>query len=105
MNLLENSYRYTQLPGKVVISAHHDTHFLDILIEDSAPGVASSVQPKLFERFYRVEQSRSRSHGGSGLGLSLCKQIVEAHQGTITAQDSSLGGLSIKISLPMQKKF
>jgi len=105
MNLLENSYRYTQLPGKVVISAHHDTHFLDILIEDSAPGVASSVQPKLFERFYRVEQSRSRSHGGSGLGLSLCKQIVEAHQGTITAQDSSLGGLSVKISLPMQKKF
>ena len=104
-NLLENSCRYTQSPGKVMISAHFDKHFIDIIIEDSAPSVASEAQQKLFDRFYRVEQSRNRNHGGSGLGLSLCKQIVEAHQGTITALDSSLGGLSIKISLPTHKKY
>lgn len=102
-NLLENSCRYTQAPGRIIISGHYDQNFIDILIEDSAPGVASDLQQKLFERFYRVEQSRNRNHGGSGLGLSLCKQIVEAHQGTITALDSSLGGLSIKISLPVNK--
>jgi two-component system sensor histidine kinase BaeS len=102
-NLLENSCRYTQAPGRIIISGHCDQNFIDILIEDSAPGVASDLQQKLFERFYRVEQSRNRNHGGSGLGLSLCKQIVEAHQGTITALDSSLGGLSIKISLPVNK--
>jgi two-component system sensor histidine kinase BaeS len=100
-NLLENSCRYTQAPGKIIISGHCDHNFVDILIEDSAPGVATDVQQKLFERFYRVEQSRNRNHGGSGLGLSLCKQIVEAHQGSITALDSSLGGLSIKICLPV----
>ncbi|MCW8833938.1 MAG: ATP-binding protein [Colwellia sp.] len=104
-NLLENCCRYTQSPGKIIISAHYDEHFLDIMIEDSAPGVAKELQQKLFERFYRVEQSRNRSYGGSGLGLSLCKQIVEAHQGTITALDSSLGGLCIKITFPIQKVF
>lgn len=104
-NLLENSCRYTQSPGKIIICAHYDKHYLDIIIEDSAPGVASQAQQKLFDRFYRVEQSRNRNHGGSGLGLSLCKQIVEAHQGTITALDSSIGGLCIKISLPIKKKF
>lgn len=104
-NLLENSCRYTQASGRVIISAHCDNNFVDILVEDSAPGVASEEQDKLFERFYRVEQSRNRDHGGSGLGLSLCKQIVEAHQGTITALDSSLGGLSIKISLPLNKNI
>ncbi len=104
-NLLENCCRYTHSPGTILISAHYDKHFLDIIIEDSAPGVAKESQEKLFERFYRVEQSRNRNHGGSGLGLSLCQQIVAAHQGTISAFDSSLGGLSIKISLPIQKKF
>ncbi|WP_081967800.1 ATP-binding protein [Colwellia psychrerythraea] len=102
-NLLENSCRYTQAPGRIIISAHCDNNFVDILIEDSAPGVASDEQQKLFERFYRVEPSRNRSHGGSGLGLSLCKQIVEAHQGSIRALDSALGGLSIKISFPVNK--
>ena len=104
-NLLENCCRYTQSPGRIIISAHYDKHFLNIIVEDTAPGVASEALPKLFERFYRVEQSRNRSHGGSGLGLSLCKQIVEAHQGTITAIDSSIGGLSINISLPIHKKL
>ncbi len=104
-NLLENCCRYTHSPGRIIVSANYDKHHIDIVIEDSAPAVAKESQQKLFERFYRVEQSRNRSHGGSGLGLSLCKQIVAAHQGTITALDSSLGGLCIKISLPIHKKF
>jgi len=49
-----------------------------------------------------VEKSRNRSHGGSGLGLAICKQIVEAHQGNIVAMDSTLGGLNIKITFPIQ---
>ena len=75
------------------------------MIQDSAPGVVRAAQEKLFDRFYRVEQSRNRNHGGSGLGLALCKQIVEAHQGTITALDSHLGGLSIKMTFPLLKKL
>jgi two-component system sensor histidine kinase BaeS len=56
---------------------------------------------KLFERFYRVEQSRNRATGGSGLGLAICRNIVEAHEGRITASASQWGGLRIAIELPL----
>ena len=68
---------------------------------DSTPGVSQQDLPKLFERLYRVESSRSRASGGAGLGLAICKNIVEAHEGTITAEASSLGGLQINITLPL----
>jgi two-component system sensor histidine kinase BaeS len=56
--------------------------------------------PKLFDRLYRGEESRSRAKGGAGLGLAICKNIVEAHHGNIDAGISSLGGIEIKIELP-----
>ena len=64
---------------------------------DSEPGVPESELPKLFDRFYRVESSRNRHHGGAGLGLAICSNIVKAHNGTIQAQSSSLKGLAIRI--------
>jgi two-component system sensor histidine kinase BaeS len=56
----------------------------------------------LFDRFYRVESSRSRHHGGAGLGLAICSNIVQAHNGTIAAKASHLGGLAIHIELPIE---
>ena len=103
-NLLENSYRYTRESGQINILASINKQQLELEIQDSAPGVTTEEQPKLFDRFYRVEQSRSRNHGGSGLGLALCKKIVEAHRGAIIAIDSPLGGLSIRITLPLNKE-
>ena len=103
-NLLENACRYTQAPGKIEISAKLYKHTLELNVLDSAPGVTHEQHQKLFERFYRVEQSRNRSKGGSGLGLALCKQIVEAHRGDISAMDSALGGLHIKLTFPMGEK-
>ncbi len=100
-NLLENSCRYTDQGGKINIITTMKDIGLEIQIQDSAPAVSKPDQSKLFERFYRIEKSRNRNHGGSGLGLALCSQIVEAHQGTITAEDSPLGGLSIVITLPV----
>ena len=96
-NLLENSCRYTHENGQIQVLAKIDKQQLILDIQDSAPAVARELHPKLFERFYRVEKSRNRDHGGSGLGLALCQQIVEAHRGTISATDSPLGGLNIKI--------
>jgi two-component system sensor histidine kinase BaeS len=58
--------------------------------------------PRLFDRFYRVEASRSRSRGGAGLGLAICKTIITAHEGEIIAQASRLGGIRIHISLPTE---
>ena len=101
-NLLENTCRYTHKGGQVTISAHKAGSNVELVLQDSAPGVLAKDQSKLFERFYRVEKSRNRAFGGSGLGLALCKQIVEAHDGNISLADSPLGGLEVKISLPLQ---
>ena len=64
---------------------------------DSAPGVDEETLDKIFDRFYRVELSRSREMGGAGLGLSICSEIVDAHLGSIKAKRSSIGGLEIVI--------
>lgn len=104
VNLLENSARYTSDNGHVSIDATDISDSIIINVEDSDPGVPDASLPRLFERLYRVDKSRSRSSGGSGLGLSICKNIVEAHQGHITADHSELGGLRIIIALPKEIK-
>jgi two-component system, OmpR family, sensor histidine kinase BaeS len=103
-NLLNNSFRYTDSPGKVKMSAKINRSDLTIVLEDSAPGVPDDQLGAIFDRFYRVDRSRSRAHGGSGLGLSLCKTIIEDHSGTILASHSPLGGLAVSITLPLSKK-
>ena len=67
----------------------------------NAPAPAPADLPRLFERLFRGEASRARALGGSGLGLALCKSLVEAHGGRITAHMSPLGGLQIHIHLPL----
>tara|TARA_R110000751_G_scaffold91266_3_gene178860 strand:+ start:36256 stop:37740 length:1485 start_codon:yes stop_codon:yes gene_type:complete len=100
-NLFENTCRYTHAGGQVNIKINKVDTKLVLIIEDSAPGVLPKDLGQLFERFYRVEKSRNRNYGGSGLGLSLCKKIVAAHGGDISLQNSPLGGLEVKITLPM----
>ena len=72
-----------------------------IIFEDNGVGVEAKHLPHLFEYLYRVDDSRNRQTGGAGLGLSICRHIVEAHQGDISAKVSSLGGLAIVITLPL----
>jgi two-component system sensor histidine kinase BaeS len=100
-NLLSNTLRYTEAEGKLEIYISQQQDQLVICFQDSAPAVPESEVSRLFERFYRVETSRSRSLGGAGLGLAICRNIVEAHDGRIGAQASPLGGLSIRIELPL----
>ena len=104
INLLENSYRYTRANGQLILLAQIQDSTLILTLQDSAPCVPKEVHNRLFDRFFRVESSRNREHGGSGLGLALCKQITDAHQGKIVASDSPLGGLKITIQLPLFKK-
>ena len=100
-NLLENTCRYTHEGGRVDIAVNQADNNVELVLQDSAPSVSPEDRSQLFERFYRVEKSRNREFGGSGLGLALCKQIVKAHGGHISLQDSSLGGLEVKVSLPL----
>lgn len=98
-NLLENSLRYTDAPGKLEVSIDSDARSINIYFEDSGPGVEPQKLEKIFERLYRGDASRNQAVKGAGLGLSICHNIVEAHQGTITAQNSPYGGLTFHIRL------
>lgn len=100
-NLLNNSANYTDSNGQLAITIFREADKLVLNFSDSEPGVPESELPKLFDRFYRLESSRSRHHGGAGLGLALCSNIVEAHNGTIQALCSPLKGLTIRIELPI----
>lgn len=99
-NLFENSCRYTDRGGALRLQARREGRQMLIDLHDSAPGVHSDQLPRLFERFFRAEASRSRRSGGSGLGLSICERIVQAHEGRIEARSSPLGGLWLRVELP-----
>ncbi|AHG63047.1 sensor histidine kinase efflux regulator BaeS [Advenella mimigardefordensis] len=99
-NLLENALRYTDSGGQVLIRGEKQSDTITISIADSPPGVTPEKLDRLFERFYRVEESRNRASGGSGLGLAICRNIVEAHNGKIQAHASALGGLEIRLQFP-----
>lgn len=100
-NLLENSYRYTDSPGRVVVSSQRKANQAILVVQDSAPSVPDAALPRLFDRLFRVDKSRSRAFGGSGLGLSICKNIVEGLGGQIYAQHSPLGGLAVYLEFPL----
>lgn len=100
-NLLENSLRYTNKPGQLRIMTQLEAGYIQLSFEDSAPAVPDEALPQLFERLFRVEASRNRDTGGSGIGLSICQNIVQAHGGEIHAQQAELGGLAIIIRLPI----
>lgn len=99
-NLLANARRYTDAPGRIRVTLSAVPGNARLVMEDSAPGVPASALPRLFERLYRVDESRNRAAGGAGLGLAICRAIVDAHGGRITAEPSVLGGLSVVIHLP-----
>jgi two-component system sensor histidine kinase BaeS len=102
-NICDNVCKYVPSPGRLKISGTLAGPFLKLFFEDSGPGVPPAALPRLFDRLYRVDPSRSRDSGGSGLGLSICRQIVEHHGGRIWAEKSSLGGLAIGIELPRNR--
>lgn len=103
-NLLTNSIRYTDRGGNISVTVYAKDAKAILKVEDSAPGVPDEALPMLFNRLFRVEQSRNRTLGGSGLGLAICQQIVQAHNGTITADHSSTGGLKITAQLPVDRE-
>jgi two-component system, OmpR family, sensor histidine kinase BaeS len=103
-NILDNSLKYTDADGTLNVRLEYNSGQPVIEFEDSAPGVREEELNRLFDRLYRVEGSRSRISGGAGLGLAICKNIVEAHAGTISAHPSRLGGLLIRVTLPISGK-
>lgn len=101
-NLLANARRYTDAPGRIRVALDASARCARLVVEDTAPGVAVGALPHLFERLYRVESSRARDAGGAGLGLAICRAIVDAHGGRINAHVSPLGGLRVVAELPLE---
>ena len=97
-NLVDNAIRHAE--SAVRITAHHNTDTVAIIVEDDGPGVPLSDRHRVFERFARVDEARSADHGGSGLGLSIARDIVERHGGTIVVDPVHEGGARFVITLP-----
>jgi two-component system sensor histidine kinase BaeS len=100
-NLLENSLRYTAAGGRVVLHAESDGGAFLLHLDDSAPGVPDASLAQLAQRFYRVDASRSRAHGGAGLGLALCRRLLDAQGATLRFAHAPQGGLRATISFPL----
>ncbi|PCF94746.1 ATP-binding protein [Vreelandella nigrificans] len=100
-NLLDNSCAYTQAPGELQVTLNIQHQHAVIVWQDSSPGVPGSELHRLTERLYRVEGSRNRASGGSGLGLSIASALVNAHGGTLEASASALGGLKWTLRFPL----
>ncbi|PWT78396.1 MAG: two-component sensor histidine kinase [Chloroflexi bacterium] len=99
-NLLHNSIKFTPRGGKITVEAHANEAGIDCGISDTGIGIPEESQPRIFERFYKVDQSRERSNAGSGLGLSIAKKIVELHQGTIKVHSQLGVGTTVIVALP-----
>lgn len=99
-NLLQNTLRYTDAPGRLQVRLERDGALARVTWEDSAPGVQEADLERLTDRLFRLDPSRSRAGGGSGLGLAIVAAIVEAHSGELHAERSALGGLRWTIAFP-----
>jgi histidine kinase len=102
-NLLGNALHYTPTGGHVEISARQEGRKIQVDVRDSGIGIPAEHLPHIFDRFYRVDKSRSRVGGGSGIGLTITKHLVEAHGGRIRAASEGLGrGSAFTLILPVQ---
>lgn len=101
VNLLANAFKYTPAGGTVRLRLFQRTHRAIIQVEDTGIGIPSENLPYIFERFYRVDTMRSRQTGGFGLGLAISQQIIQAHQGEITANSVLGKGSILEIQLPL----
>ncbi|MEY2859488.1 MAG: hypothetical protein RLZZ74_3804, partial [Cyanobacteriota bacterium] len=100
INLVTNAIQYTPAGGKVTLSLTEEHHNAIICIRDTGIGISKTEQKRIFDRFYRVDQARSRSQGGAGLGLAIAKAIAVAHRGSIEVESSLGQGSNFTVRLP-----
>ena len=100
-NLLENAITHTPQGGTVAVSASGSGESVSVSVSDTGPGIPPEDLPRLFDRFYRADPSRSRSTGGSGLGLTIARRLVEAHGGSIEAESTVGEGSRFTMRLPL----
>ncbi|MEM8779457.1 MAG: HAMP domain-containing sensor histidine kinase, partial [Cyanobacteria bacterium P01_G01_bin.49] len=100
-NLLDNAIKYTSAGGMVALELTVKPRRILIKVKDTGIGIAASDLPYIFDRFYRVDQARTRQTGGFGLGLAIAQQIIQAHNGKITVESAAGKGTTFQICLPL----
>lgn len=101
LNLLDNAVAHTGKKGKITVTARHEGDSLHVSVADTGEGIPAEDLPMIFERFYRVDKSRARATGGSGLGLTISKRLVEAHGGSIDVESQTGEGSTFTFILPV----
>ena len=104
-NLLDNAIKYTSAPGVVKLKLEVKPRQIIIRVQDTGIGIPAADLPHIFERFYRVDKARTRHTGGCGLGLAISQQIIQAHQGKITAESTLEEGTTFEICLPLRSEI
>jgi signal transduction histidine kinase len=99
-NVLENALSYTRDGDAIALRATRRRGALRVEVADTGVGIAADVLPHVFDRFYRGDPSRRRSSGGSGLGLAIVRDVVEAHDGTVSVDSAPGAGTRVTIELP-----
>jgi len=102
VNLLNNAIQFNQRGGAVRITTAANNGTAVLEVSDTGPGIPAEDLPHVFERFYRVDKSRAQPRGRAGLGLAICKAIVEAHSGTIAAVSQPGSGSTFTVTLPLK---
>lgn len=100
-NLLDNAVAHTESGGQVTVSAMRKDEWIEVAVIDTGEGIPDEDLPNIFERFYRVDKSRARATGGSGLGLTIAKRLVEAHGGSIEVRSELGKGSRFTFTLPI----
>jgi len=100
-NLLENAVAHTPKGGAIKVAADAKGKWIEVSVSDTGEGIPAEDLPHIFERFYRVDKSRARATGGSGLGLTIARRLVEAHGGTITVESKLGKGSRFSFTLPV----
>lgn len=103
-NLIENAIKYNRQNGEVELSSREDDKYSYLSVRDTGIGIPKESLPLIFERFYRVDKSRSRNIGGTGLGLSIVKHIAESHNGKIYVNSEIDKGSTFTVKIPKRKE-
>jgi two-component system sensor histidine kinase VicK len=99
-NILSNANKYTPEGGKIIIGLDYTDSMVSISFKDTGIGIPNEDLPRIFERFYRVDKTRSREMGGTGLGLSIAQEIIRAHDGDIQIDSEPGKGTCVTVCIP-----
>ena len=101
-NFIENAIKFSTPGGQVCVSAWEHNGEVGVTVKDTGPGIPPDARAQVFDRFYRADPARGREGSGSGLGLSICREVADAHGGRVWVESEEGEGSSFSLALPAE---